>query len=187
MIFRIFFAIFSIFFFVQRFVEAKYHQRIKGKTEATWITKGLIAAHFLFFSGSLYEVYGTTKNINVTLSILGMTLFFMGLFLRRWVIKTLGPFWSIEIEMRKEHKLIITGPFKFCRHPNYLAIVLEVMGFCLIANAFLTLILSLLLYIPLLLVRINLEEKELVKFFGLTYKGYMNKTPAILPFTNGFK
>ncbi len=181
--FRIFFSIFAIFFLVQRYVEAKYHKRLQGKKQATWLTKSLIAAHFLFFFGSLIEVYGIMRNtFNFSLSILGFVLFFMAFFLRQWVIRTLGPFWSIEIEMRDQHKLITTGPFQFCRHPNYLAIILEVIGFCLVANAFVTLIISLLIYIPLLLVRIKLEEKELIRMFGSIYKVYMNKTPAILPF-----
>jgi protein-S-isoprenylcysteine O-methyltransferase Ste14 len=106
----------------------------------------------------------------------------MAFFLRRWAIKTLGVFWSIEIEMRDNHEMVTNGPYKFCRHPNYLAIILEIIGFCLIANAYRLLIFTLIVYIPLLLLRIKAEEVELVKKFSENYIRYIKNTPALLPF-----
>lgn len=181
--FRISFAVFAIFFFVQRFLETKFHKRIHGRMKAVWLTKGLIVAHFFFFFGCLFEVYGMEKRTpNFALSIVGLVLFFIGFFIRRWVIHTLGPYWSIDIEMREKHPLIMTGPYAFCRHPNYLAIFLEVIGFCLVANAFITLFISLLLYIPLLVTRIKVEEHELRAQFNKSYGEYSQKVPLLIPF-----
>lgn len=55
----------------------------------------------------------------------------IGLFLllqvgRVWVIWALGPFWTTRIITLPEAPLVRRGPYRVCRHPNYLVVVLEI-------------------------------------------------------------
>src|SRR3989338_9438883 len=119
--FKFCFLIFAIICFIQRIAEIVWHKRIKGSIKASWITKGIIAAHLFFFFGSLVEVFFFKHSINYWISTVGVILFFSSVLLRRAAIKALGPLWSIEVEIRTNHALITKGPYSFCRHPNYLA------------------------------------------------------------------
>ena len=46
--------------------------------------------------------------------------------LRVWVLATLGPRWTTRIILMPEKPLVVGGPFKFLRHPNYLVVALEI-------------------------------------------------------------
>jgi methyltransferase len=57
--------------------------------------------------------------------------FLIGLFamlqaLRVWVLSTLGSRWTTRIILMPEKPLVIAGPFKFLRHPNYAVVALEI-------------------------------------------------------------
>ena len=78
----------------------------------------------------------------------------------------LGDNWSLYIEIKEEHELIKNGIYKFLKHPYCLAVLLELGGVSLITNAKYAFILVIILQLPLLLVRIIVEEKVLVGYFG---------------------
>jgi methyltransferase len=45
---------------------------------------------------------------------------------RVWVIWSLGPYWTTRLITLPGAPLIRRGPYRFCRHPNYLVVVLEI-------------------------------------------------------------
>lgn len=46
--------------------------------------------------------------------------------LRIWVIATLGPFWTTRILTLPAAPLVVRGPYRFLRHPNYVIVILEI-------------------------------------------------------------
>lgn len=46
---------------------------------------------------------------------------------RYWVIATLGPYWTTKIINLDSAPAVTAGPFRFCRHPNYLVLMLETL------------------------------------------------------------
>ncbi|MFZ5791892.1 MAG: isoprenylcysteine carboxyl methyltransferase family protein [Pseudomonadota bacterium] len=46
--------------------------------------------------------------------------------LRLWVILTLGRFWTTRILTLPGAALVRRGPYRLCRHPNYLVVALEI-------------------------------------------------------------
>lgn len=44
---------------------------------------------------------------------------------RIWVMATLGPYWTTRIIHLAEVPLVRTGPYRFCRHPNYVIVAGE--------------------------------------------------------------
>lgn len=100
---------------------------------------------------------------------------------RNWAIKTLGLYHSIHIEIRANHEFIQSGPYRFVRNPYYLSNVIEAVGLPLAANAWFAILLSIFLYIPLLILRMILEERGLEKKFKSSFIDYKERVPRIFP------
>ena len=178
--FKIGFVVVAVVLFTERVLEIKFHKKIAGRIKSKWTTKAMICGHLFSFFGSLTELL-LRDQISASIVATGFLIFGAGFLLRRWVMRTLGDLWSIDNEIRENHRLITGGPFTLCRHPNYFAIILEIVGFCLMANAYITLTLTLSLYVPILISRIKLEEAVLSVKFKDSYKTYRENTAVLIP------
>ena len=111
----------------------------------------------------------------------GVVVFGLYLFLFWWVHKTLGTNWSPVLEIRKDHKLITEGPYKYVRHPMYTCIWLAVAGFGLISSNWVVGIVAPVTWGILYFIRLPDEEKMMIEEFGDQYKEYMRRTKRIIP------
>ena len=98
-------------------------------------------------------------------------------FLRYWVIFTLRSRWNTRIIVFPDARPVTSGPFRFARHPNYLAVAIEVVAVPLIGGAWVTAIVFSLGNAILLMVRIPAEERAL----GQSYAGAFAERPRFLP------
>ena len=120
--------------------------------------------------------------INPYLLLCGFFLFLIGFAIRIYSIKTLGSFFTFEVGLRKDHKLITTGPYRFIRHPGYFGYICLSLGMYLFLSTLLGLFLNLLVCFIIYRKRIPLEEKILADFFGEEFQNYKNKTKVFIPF-----
>lgn len=114
---------------------------------------------------------------NNFIKVLGLLCFLSGTSLSMLAKKTLGENWTTgwEYQVKKEHELITTGPFKFIRHPIYLGILLMSLGFELaLSNRLFFLVLA--IFTPTLYGQARREEILLEKHFGTKYTSYKSKT-----------
>ena len=82
--------------------------------------------------------------------------------LRYWCIATLGRQWNTRVIVVPGLHLVATGPYKWLRHPNYLAVVVEGFALPLVHTAWLTAVTFTVLNAVLLLgFRIPTEERAL--------------------------
>ena len=100
-------------------------------------------------------------------------------------------FWSVYVELTKgegtplpmlpTRKLLITGPFRYCRNPMALGTILAYLGLA-IARATPGGIFSVILLGGLLLIYDKrVEERELEERFGEPYLQYKREVPFIIP------
>lgn len=80
---------------------------------------------------------------------------------RIWILATLGARWSTRILTVPNEQLVVRGPYRFVRHPNYLLVLMEVplLPLALGLNGFA--LLYGLLNIAMLAWRIRIEETAL--------------------------
>lgn len=83
--------------------------------------------------------------------------------LRWWCITVLGRRWNTRVIVIPGLSLVAAGPYRWLRHPNYLAVVIEGIALPLVHTAWLTAIAFTVLNAALLLgFRIPAEDRALV-------------------------
>jgi methyltransferase len=81
--------------------------------------------------------------------------------LRWWCITTLGRQWNTRVIVVPGMPLVATGPYRWLRHPNYLAVAVEVIALPMVHTAWVTAVVFSLANLALLAVRIPVEERAL--------------------------
>ncbi len=81
--------------------------------------------------------------------------------LRYWVIATLGERWTTRVLVLRGAPLVARGPYRFLRHPNYLAVVLEVAALPLVHTAWITALACGVANLLVLALRIRVEDAAL--------------------------
>jgi protein-S-isoprenylcysteine O-methyltransferase Ste14 len=93
----------------------------------------------------------------------------------------LGLNWSITLEMRKDHELIVHGLYRRIRHPMYAAIFLFAVAQALLLQNWLAGWAGFVTFAILYLVRTPREEKMMCEVFGESYRDYMQRTGRLWP------
>jgi methyltransferase len=81
--------------------------------------------------------------------------------LRWWCIRTLGSQWNTRIVVVPGAPRITSGPYRWLRHPNYVAVVAEGVALPLVHTAWITALTFTVLNAALLTVRIRVEDAAL--------------------------
>jgi protein-S-isoprenylcysteine O-methyltransferase len=112
---------------------------------------------------------------------LGLVLWAAGLGLRRWSIAVLGRFFTVDVSIHGEQRLIEDGPYRWLRHPSYTGFSLILAGLGLLAGKWTTVGLLLLTPAPGLFWRLRVEEAALHQAFGDAYAAYARRTWRLFP------
>ena len=163
------FSIFLLFVISQRLIElliAKRNERIlKAQGGIEFDKNGyrvIVIMHVVFFVSLICEKVFLSRMLN-SYWIIFAALFGVAQFLRYWAIKSLGVYWNTKILVLPNHKLVIAGPYKFLRHPNYIAVIVEIAVIPLIFSCYLTACIFSVINFILLRRRIKIEESALRK------------------------
>lgn len=111
----------------------------------------------------------------------GAAVFAAGLALRWYAILYLGRFFTVNVAISRDHRLIDTGPYRLIRHPSYTGALMAFLGLGLCIGNWASLAAML---IPTLLVfswRIRVEEQALSGALGEPYLTYMQRTKRLVP------
>ncbi|MGO9475163.1 MAG: methyltransferase family protein [Rhodomicrobium sp.] len=111
---------------------------------------------------------------------LGVFLFAAGGVLRIWPVFILGRRFSGLVAIQPGHKLVTTGLYGLIRHPSYLGLLINALGWALAFRSGVGVALTALL-IPPLLARIRAEEALLRSQFGSEYEAYSCRTWRLVP------
>ena len=113
-------------------------------------------------------------------NIVGLISFVFGVSMYLKARLTLGNFFSEKLRLLETHKLVTSGIYRHIRHPIYTAEMLLLLGFTLMLNSLLG-FLVMLLFVPLILIRIPFEEAMLKEACGQRYNDYIKQTKKLIP------
>ncbi|HSC36129.1 MAG TPA: isoprenylcysteine carboxylmethyltransferase family protein [Thermodesulfobacteriota bacterium] len=121
----------------------------------------IVLMHAAFFLSLVSEYLLLGRGLNEHWPIL-VTIFLLTQALRYWSILSLGKFWNTKILVVPGTHAVTSGPYKYLRHPNYLAVVIEIAVVPLIFSCYITSVLFTVLNLIALRRRISIEESALL-------------------------
>jgi methyltransferase len=112
----------------QRLVELRISKRNRvalGRAEQASPSTypAMVAVHVLLFAVSLWPRAG--RRVSRPVEIVALAGLAASAGLRLWVIRTLGTTWNVTAHVAPEGHIETGGPYRFVRHPNYVAVALE--------------------------------------------------------------
>ncbi len=140
--------------------------------------KWMWTLHTFFFISMLIE-YKILNPTMPTWAIYPLILFILAQALRMWAILSLGTYWNTRIVVIPGTVLQAKGPYRWIRHPNYLAVIIEIASIPLLFGLYITATLFTLLNAIMLMYRIRVEEEGLA--LHTSYLETMQKTPRWIP------
>jgi protein-S-isoprenylcysteine O-methyltransferase Ste14 len=111
---------------------------------------------------------------------LGVLLFAVGGALRLWPVFVLGDRFSGLVAIQAGHTLATHGIYAVIRHPSYLGLLVNGLGWALAFRSGVGVLLAALM-LPVVLARIRAEEALLRSEFGAAYDAYRARTARLIP------
>jgi methyltransferase len=121
----------------------------------------MVLLHTAFLIACPLEVWLLGRPFIPVLAVPMLLLAVAATMLRYWVIRTLDGRWTTRIIVLPGVPPVVGGPYRWIRHPNYLAVCTEIAALPLVHTAWLTAVVFSVLNAVLLRVRIRAEERAL--------------------------
>lgn len=109
------------------------------------------------FLGALLE--GSLRHS--TLAPAGGLLFLLAKALKYWAMVSLGERWTFRVLVLPAVPLVAAGPYRWLRHPNYVAVLAEIVGVAWLVRAPVAGVVGLVAFGVLLRTRMRVEEQAL--------------------------
>ena len=149
----------------------------RGSLSVLWgvIVASVIAANFVpsVFTGFTFSRYFYPYGCGV---------YVCGLIVRWYAILYLGRFFTVDVAIRSDHRVVDSGPYRLIRHPSYFGALLAFLG---LGVCLLNWISILVIFVPItsaFLYRIRVEESALIGALGNSYLEYSARTKRLIPF-----
>jgi methyltransferase len=163
---------------------SRRHQRALAAGGATLLPEPVFPAMVALHTGILVAAVAETlllgRPFAAALAIPAVALVVLANALRFWVIATLGVHWNVRVVASMPLGVVTGGPYRFIRHPNYVAVFVELAALPLVHGAYLTALAGALLHVAVLHRRVGLEESVLMA--DEAYRRAFDRKPRFLPF-----
>jgi methyltransferase len=121
----------------------------------------MVVLHTGLLVGALVEAWWRRPAVPLALAATMLALVVGSQALRWWCIATLGRQWNTRVIVVPGLPLVRSGPYRWLRHPNYVAVVVEGFALPLVHAAWWTAVVFTVANAILLTVRIRVEERAL--------------------------
>jgi methyltransferase len=139
----------------------------------------MVAVHTGFLGSCVAEVWLLNRSLIPQLAAAMLGLLMVAAGIRWWVISTLGDRWSTRVVFVPGDPAVAAGPFRWLRHPNYLAVIVEFLALPLVHTAWLTAAFFSVANGAVLTLRVRTEEAALAE--GSDYLEVMRNRPRFHP------
>ncbi len=163
-----------------------YAKRHMFKTKgADWLF--IVASALIWMTGLVITARDFRRQIAVKsfhcgwLNGLGLGLMVGGVGLRMLARKALGKQFSYALRTLDDHTLLTNAIYNWLRHPAYTGDLMFHFGIPILFASPRGLLIVLLL-IPCMLYRIEIEENMLIERFGEAYRSYRRRSKKLIPF-----
>lgn len=137
----------------------------------------MVAVHVALFAISAWPRRG--RRVPAQVELLALSGLAASTALRTWVIRTLRDSWNVTAHVSSDMSIVTSGPYRFVRHPNYVAVALEFACLPLAVGAVPEALVLSAANAAVLAPRIRAEEALLDKVAG--YRAAFSGVPRFLP------
>src|SRR6266700_7584895 len=169
-----------------RLVELRISRRNQRNLEKLGVHKiaephfrWMVFTHAGVLACAAAEVMVLHRPLIPSLAIAMAALFVFANALRWWVIRTLAGHWNVEVMASSRVGVVTAGPYQWIRHPNYVAVVIELFALPMIHTAWITALAGTLADLEILRRRLRVEEGVLLT--DPSYRATMGAKPRFLP------
>ncbi len=137
----------------------------------------MVVVHALFPISCAAEVLAARRPFPGALGALALAVALLAQLLRWTAAAALGRRWNTRVIVVPGDEPVTRGPYRFLRHPNYLAVLLEAAAVPLVHGAWISALVFTAANAALLLSRIPAEERALGEAYGRAFE----RLPRLLP------
>lgn len=142
---------------------------------------GLLPAVYVFTSWLNWADYRLSPRASSAAGGVGTALLAIAVWIFWRSHTDLGGNWSPSLQIREGHTLVTDGIYRSIRHPMYLSIWLWGIAQSLLLQNWIAGWASLVLFLPMYILRVPREEQLMLEQFGDEYRTYMNRTGRVIP------
>ena len=171
---------------LERLFELRISRRNQQKLEKQGVRKiaephfrWMVLTHGGVLACAAAEVVLLHRPLIPLLAMSMAALFIFANALRWWVIRTLAGHWNVEVMASSRVGVVTSGPYRWVRHPNYVAVVMEILSLPMIHTAWITAVAGTLGDLEILRRRIKVEDGFLMS--NPAYRLAMGGKPRFLP------
>jgi methyltransferase len=141
--------------------------------------RAMVAVHALFPVACAAEAILFPRHVPGLLQAAALIAAVAAQALRYWAVWTLGERWNTRIIVIPDAEPVARGPYRFLRHPNYLAVVIEMAAVPIMGGAYATAIAFSIANALLLAIRIPAEERALGARYGAAFASRRRLIPGV--------
>lgn len=113
--------------------------------------------------------------------VVGTALVVLGLAFAAWARVYLGRNWSADVQLKRDHELIRSGPYRWVRNPIYTGILVALAGSALARGRWGG-VLAIVIAFASFWYKARLEERVMHDAFGAEYDAYKREVASLIPF-----
>jgi methyltransferase len=131
----------------------------------------MVALHAAFLPACAVERLLLARRAPAPIAWAALAGFVLAQALRFWVQRTLGERWTTRIFVDEKLEPITSGPYRFLRHPNYVAVAVELLCIPLVGGCVWTAAVFSAANAALLAVRVRAEERAMGETYARAFAG----------------
>jgi protein-S-isoprenylcysteine O-methyltransferase Ste14 len=113
--------------------------------------------------------------------VLGLSVAWLGMAVRAWSVRALGEFFTVDVTVAADQRVIDDGPYALVRHPSYTGMLMAILGFGIALDSWGAVAAALFLPLAAVVIRIRHEETMLRRELGEPYEAYAKRTARLVP------
>lgn len=137
----------------------------------------ILPLYFIFFNG----FPGLNFHIPLVITIIFSLPYVFGIWLFVKAHKDLGKYWWMGYELSNKQELVTEGVYAWIRHPMYASFILMGIGNVFLLQNWIVSFSHLLVLLPLYIIHVPKEERQLLAIFGEAFHHYKQYTGKIFP------
>ena len=139
-------------------------------------------ALFIAYPIAFVRAWSFPERAQLPLFVVGVLMMVSGSLLRRYCWRTLGKYFTGDVQAQRDQPVIRSGPYRWVRHPSYTGGMMMMIGLGLTLGSWVSVALLTIATITAYGYRVAVEERVLLDTIGEPYGSYMKERKRFIPY-----